>query len=248
MATTGGALITADGAVAGMCDFVNGSWPNKRTFAVPGEALKNILARARTATKPAVFPRPGEVLGHQFPACPEYQEGLKLVGLGDFPAAKGRLEAALKVFPGNAIVVNHLAQVHVELGDTASADRLLREAVKAAPRKMYLDYQLGTILQASGEQAKALTHFQQLTVKFPEFALPWFGLVRQFSALERKSEALAAAQRYAELEPDSLTAWRTCATLLAASGDQAGARVAEEKFATLESYLFRIRYKAPQRK
>jgi hypothetical protein len=96
----GAPVITRDGRVAGMCDFVGGSQWQRFNYAIPDEAIVEVLVRARAARKPLEFPKAGEISGSCEPAVigdPDYMEAMALTSAGNRAAAIEKYRAVLKL-------------------------------------------------------------------------------------------------------------------------------------------------------
>ena len=248
---TGAPVITRDGRVAGMCDLVEGSPPQKFVFAIPEAAIAAVLARARAARKPLEFPKTGEIRGYgDLPdptGDPDYMEAMRLSSAGNQKAALEKYRAVLKRHPQDPIVMNRLACCLLETGNTDEARKIAEDAIRLAPDRLGPKLLLGAILDARTNSVKMISYYQDLTTRFPKLGDAWGSLgAHQFNA-GRKAEGLAAIRKWTELEPDSMSAWDAYAQALTATGDYDEADRATERSSELESLFFRLRYSAPKR-
>jgi len=71
---------------------------------------------------------------------------------------------------------------------------------------------------ADGEQEKALSEYQEAVAADPTFTEAMHGLARALQNLERFDEAIAVAQRIAELDPDDVLAHTSLSVLYQCKG------------------------------
>ena len=245
---TGAPVVTADGKVAGMCDFVTGFPPQKFVFAIPETAISTALEQARTAPAPRDFPRPGEVSRHGFSNTdPDYIEGMTRMSEGDPFGALDSFKSALRNHPKDPPAMIQVAACSRATGDVASAKRVLEELVRIAPERLQARAMLGMTLSEEGTSETTVRYFEELTTGFPEFAAAWGELGALRFDLGHKPAALAALKRHTELEPDSIHSWSVYAKALFATGDFDEATRAADRARELESILFKLTYSAPKR-
>ncbi len=245
---TGAPVITQEGRVAGMCDFVTGVPPQRFVFAIPETAIASALAQAREAQRPIKFPREGEISVYGVPSDPDYLSAMKLMSAGNFAAALEKFESALQSNPQNPLTMIQVASCRANIGDLTGARKILEDAIRVAPERLKVRLFLGRIIASQSESASSLAYFQELADHFPQSGDVWGTFGEYLIKAGRGKEAVEPMKKWTELEPDSMRAWEGYAQALAASGDPDGAHQARAHFDELESALFKIRYSTPERK
>lgn len=243
----GAPVITRDGSVAALCNFVIGAGVEKRDFALPESAINAVLDQARAAKKDLPLPLTAKFKRTPPPQDRDYYEGLKLHGLGDLPAARARFLAAYNRQPQNPVLISALAGACMVMGDKVEAEKLYRESARLAPDKILPQINLGILLEERGDRAAALSYYQDLTTRFPDLPQAWGGLSSVLYNTGRKDEALAAARKYTTLQPDSIIPWNGYARMLELTGNTTESARIKDKARELEAFLTQVRNTTPQR-
>jgi tetratricopeptide (TPR) repeat protein len=167
-------------------------------------------------------------------ANPDYVEGLRLLAgatqvLGDPKEAEALLRRALAIDPNWTPTLTSLAELLLSAGRSTEAVPLLQRAINGSPRYPRAALVLVRHLLDSGQPAAALA-----------IATPWCNggkidaelaalHVAAYSALGRKSEAVAHYRRLVTLSPDDANAAHTLALALnAADQPEEAERVVHE--------------------
>jgi Flp pilus assembly protein TadD len=246
----GAPAITGDGHVSGLCFSMIGVGIQKLNFFTPETTLREVLARAREATKP--LPTPAGLAGSKWDLelldDTSMTEALRLASTGDLAGTIPHLRAALTRHPDNPVVIEHLGGACMAVGEKKEAEMHLRESLRIAPQFVNNHLLLGLLLERKGDDQATLRYFQDLTTRFPQFGTAWGTLSDVLLRTGDKTGALAAAKKWTELQPGVFIAWDAYALALAATGDSAAADRARDKSRELEDYVFKVRYTAPKRK
>jgi tetratricopeptide (TPR) repeat protein len=79
----------------------------------------------------------------------------------NMPEAKKSYEAALRLSPKNADVINNLGTVYFAQRDYGAAERLYKRAIKANPKAPLIYKNLGTVMLAQDKFKKGWDYYQQ---------------------------------------------------------------------------------------
>ncbi|TAN02823.1 MAG: tetratricopeptide repeat protein, partial [Rhodanobacteraceae bacterium] len=114
-----------------------------------------------------------------------------LLQAGDFRAAHNRLERIMREHPGYAEARRLLAGVKLALGDTAGAEKVLREAAALDPEWSPTLTMLGELLLGSGRHAEAETFLLQAATAKQADPRAALVLARRYNDSQRPAQALA---------------------------------------------------------
>ncbi|MDR2215457.1 MAG: tetratricopeptide repeat protein [Nevskiaceae bacterium] len=92
------------------------------------------------------------------------------------------LRAVLRDQPGATSIMRTLARAHVQEGNLALAEEVLRGAVQANPSDVQNRFELASLLGSAGRASEALPVLQQLVLDAPDDLQAWNGLVRVLAA------------------------------------------------------------------
>ncbi len=156
----------------------------------------------------------------------------------DFPAALDALLEAERRFGGQSShwtgatldeIRYYASMAHSRLGNVASAQAEILQAIRESPRNARYHHARGVQLLQEGRLPEALDFFQQAQKLDPEFPGGWCDGGLALSRLGRNPEALAALGRARELSPRNPAVLRNTATVLDALGrtDESGRLRAE---------------------
>jgi len=253
----GGAVITRDGQLAGMCvmqELDERPAQQERVIIVPETSIAPLLRQAREGRKPLMFPQTDKTSDQGVAAVnPDACAGVQNFIAGDLRAAVEKYRAALRREPRNTVIMHGLAQGLLAASnfgkeETAEAKALLEKASSLAPENLKVRMLLGQVLGRMGENAKALQYLEDLTREFPKFAEAWAVLADTLRKEGRKAEVVEAMKKCTELEPESLNAWIFYSDSLAEAGNFDEASKARDHVHDLESLFFKLKYSAPHRK
>lgn len=245
---TGAPVITREGKVAGMCDFISGKPPQKFVFAIPDTAIAALLKRARLGNNtPASFPKAGEISGFGVPSDADYAGAMKLLSAGNTEGALQGFLQSLKLHPDNPIVLRQAALCYANTGRLADGSAMIDKALQLAPARMDLRAIKGQFLGTQGDHQKTVAYFQQLTASMPAYGTGWGRLSESLLRADRVREALQASQKWTQLEPDSIFAWNVHAVALSATGAFEAAAEATTRAEKLEKVFYTLRFSAPRR-
>lgn len=118
-------------------------------------------------------------------------------GMGTYYLSRGEVENAEMAYKEavtadttNAYAAGHLGSVYLSLGRNREAAGILSWAVRYAPDREYLHYELANALQLSGNPVSALSAYRRVLELNPDFLPAYLGL----ASLERRTGRFAAAE------------------------------------------------------
>ena len=161
--------------------------------------------------------------------------------LADFQAYNGELAQAKQTlvdagvrFPADERVFVALAQLSLQLDDTANARRHVDEALRRNPMSVDALVTLGDIARFEGMANEATDAYTKAAKIAPKDARPWLGL--GVIEAERDNVAVASAHldKATQLDAKSATAWGELATLQTSAGEYASALLAFQKALELQ--------------
>ncbi|MFQ3262043.1 tetratricopeptide repeat protein [Reinekea sp.] len=137
-----------------------------------------------------------------FAAQQQYKDALAAASQGDLAAAKTAFEDILTQFPNNQQAALLLGLIHLEEGDTATAEGLLSENLDAetAPVSLIRATALAQSEQGKSEEALAVLERALLVRPDDSTLLALFGIISINSGEER--QGLASVSKALQLEPD----------------------------------------------
>jgi tetratricopeptide (TPR) repeat protein len=161
------------------------------------------------------------------------------VGRGDLEAAKVILEETKAVAPGDVRILQQLAFIASESGDTTEAIAAYEALTEADPENSDGWLSLGDLYAASGELGKSEQAYQRVVELEPADAHQIFFNIgaltinkpNRSDAETRK--AINAFRKAIEIKPDYLQAHKQLAYALLGVGDRAGACQALERYVEL---------------
>ena len=116
-------------------------------------------------------------------------------------------EAALRVDPGAATVLNSLAWLRAGAGRYAEAEALFLEALRRRPEDAVGLFNLGFVRDQQGKRREAIEAFARAVALKPGIDRAWYGMGLAHAALGEHYAAAAALQKAAELQPMNGQAW-----------------------------------------
>jgi tetratricopeptide (TPR) repeat protein len=128
--------------------------------------------------------------------------GLAYVMQGKFTDSVLPLEAARSADPADTRTTGLLSLAYYRTGAAAKAVPLLRETIQSAGEDPKFYFLLIECLNATEQQAEALTVADQALTKFPTLARAWMGKAQQLARLGKYHEAGPLFAKAAELAPN----------------------------------------------
>ena len=122
---------------------------------------------------------------------------------------------AVGAAPESPDALNLLGSLHQDVGQTADADRLFREAIRHQPDLAPLHENLAGVLEAEGRFDEALFEFDAAVRLDPQSAGARFGKAAALAALARFTEAQSEGQTAVKLSPNHAAAWELLGNLAA---------------------------------
>lgn len=138
-------------------------------------------------------------------ALDAYNHGVDLLGQERLAEAEKQFQLALKTAPDLLGASYNLALVQMRRGKSDSALDLLTGLTEARPADTDFRFARGSALFQLTRFDEAADEFNRVLKLDPAHTRAAFGLARAYQAADRKKEALAAWERYLEL--DSTSSW-----------------------------------------
>lgn len=240
----GGVVVNTSGHVVGL--FERGEVMQSQQWfkwAVPQADIQAALKKAWQTKKPAPFPRLGEVtpsLASLAQSDPDYLKGVESMRQGDYPAAIEKFTNTLRRYPKDPQSLSDLAGCYSSNRDLENASKCLDELTQAGVNLWMNRVGIAAMMSNAGNYTAASEHLKAVLKKEPRLGNAWTLHAKVLRNLGRKHEALAAARRGAELEPDYVRSWTTLSDILLDLGDLTAYREAQDRADTLESLLFKL--------
>jgi tetratricopeptide (TPR) repeat protein len=161
------------------------------------------------------------------------------VASGDLEAAKVVLQETEAISPGDVRVLQQLAFIASESGDTADAIAAYEALTEVDPQNSDGWLALGDLYAAAGELGKSEQAYQRVVELAPADAHQIFFNIGALTINKpNRSEAetrkaINAFRKAIEIKPDYLQAHQQLAYALLGVGDRSGARVALERYVEL---------------
>jgi tetratricopeptide (TPR) repeat protein len=157
-------------------------------------------------------------------AAREYNAGLDLVSEGNYAAASGRFEEALKLDPALTDASFNLGITYGKLGFHRKAASILRELVSVAPGNVGYRYALGAARFDAGDLAGAEKAFLEVLAAAPSDRKSLFSLAVVLEKRGKSGEAKSRFRQYLALDPDGEWAEAARAHLDAIERSEGGGR------------------------
>jgi tetratricopeptide (TPR) repeat protein len=133
-----------------------------------------------------------------------FTAGLVESTAGDYGAAVGRFQQALRVEPANADALRELGNAHDKAGSVAEAESTFRQAVQLRPDSWAACKDLGVFYNRHGRMEEALPWFQRVVALTPDSYASYSNLGGIYLRLGRHAEAASALQRSLSLRPTAV--------------------------------------------
>jgi tetratricopeptide (TPR) repeat protein len=143
---------------------------------------------------------------------------------GIYLGRQRKFDEAIVAFQ-NAIKIRPTADLHYHVSVLSSDLFRVHDAMAHAEKAVALDSDypeaqaaLGLALRKIGKFEKALPHFERAIIDRPESSWIWSDYVQALASLKRFDDALAAAQKFREANPNTVAAYNLVARVLIDSG------------------------------
>ena len=133
----------------------------------------------------------------------------------------------------SAAIARGIAQQ--QAGNVAAAADVYRQILEHDPSCADAWHLLGLALHQQGDSLAAVEPIHRAIALLPRFAMFRNNLGSVLMKLDRRDEAIASFRRAAELDPQSVAAWRNVASAAKATGDVDGALNAYEHLLALDA-------------
>lgn len=128
-------------------------------------------------------------------------------------------ERRLRAEPADVHALATRAQQHVEAGDVASAQVILKRLLQQEPQQSAAWFNLGFLLEQQGQATQAEAAFRRATETAPALDRAWYGLALSLIAQQRWNEAEDALHKSIELQPLNPFGWVQLARLNVRRGE-----------------------------
>ncbi len=113
-----------------------------------------------------------------------------LLAEGTLDRAEARIQQALTLRPTGVSETYVLALIRVTQGDTEAAIKLLKRVSASAPEHAVARHQLGKLIQAEGDPARAGTLYEMAWELAPDFVGPALAMAEMFTDSRQYGEAM----------------------------------------------------------
>jgi tetratricopeptide (TPR) repeat protein len=158
--------------------------------------------RAGSAVRIFLSEREAKRVGNRLDAAREYNAGLDLASAGNYAAAIGRFEEAIKLDPGLVDASYNLAIAYQRLAYHKKAASILRDLVSVAPGNVAYRYALGASLLGAGDLEGAEKAFLAALAAEPFHRKSLFSLAVVFEKRGAVEQARERFRQYLSLDPD----------------------------------------------
>ncbi len=161
------------------------------------------------------------------------------VGRGDLDGAKAILEESREIAPGDVSVLQQLAFIASESGDTAEAIAAYEALTEADPKNSEGWLSLGDMYAGAGELEKSEQAYQRVVELEPAdahqifFNIGALAINKPNRSEAETRKAISAFRKAIEIKPDYLQAHKQLAFALLGVGDRTGARQSLERYVEL---------------
>ena len=250
--STGAPLVSGSGRAVGMSYSassrgVGTDYPQPLNLATTEAAIVSALDAARGNLKPKPWPVRGEVNPQMVVANRHFEDGTRLLRMGQVKEAEDHFRAALNEHPQNVQFMDHLAGCLVATGKLKEAQGIMEQVLRLSPPNHQYRRRMIDILMTQGEDQLAIKHCCTLLSDFPKYSYAWSQHAALLMNTGSIAEALPAMKTACELEPDCLEYWDMYARMLRVAGKLEEAGLAQEKVQELESLYFKLKYSSPKR-
>lgn len=159
------------------------------------------------------------------------EDGLAWYYLGTRLRAKGAGEEALDALrraqqlrPDDGRVRVELGWAHLDQNQVEEAFQLAKSATGRDPQSVEAKALLARVYQRTGAYHKAEAEWQSVLKTAPNHGRAWYFLAFCYLQMQKVKEAVAAADRAVQLEPNKASYLRLRGSIAAAGGDLAGAK------------------------
>jgi cellulose synthase operon protein C len=142
---------------------------------------------------------------------------------GDLAAALAEAVAAIELAPRGLESHDLRAYLLAQLGRRDEALAACAPAELASPPPFPLQGRAAWVRWQFGERKAALEAMRAAVAAHPDYTWGWQQLAEWHNAIDQVGRATEAAQKYAELRPNSPTAWGWVASFKIKAGDKTGA-------------------------
>ncbi len=163
--------------------------------------------------------------------------GSLLAVQGKLAEALAQLKEAVRLLPNSAEAHNALGEAFNNVKDTPQARQEFEKAVQLNPKLAQAQVNLGMLLGQAGELVPAAAHLDQaikLLGQTADAALPHYLRAKVYTQEGQREMAAAELSTALRLKPDLAAAWSDLGQVRKALLDDAGARAAFERAASLD--------------
>ncbi len=145
---------------------------------------------------------PTRILSSSKTAEEWYNEGIEKFEQKKYPEALVCNQEALKLAPGNAEILNNLANCLFKMGRVDEALTQWNEALSIAPRSAKICNNMGIAYYQKEDNAKAIDYYKKAVLFEPQFPDPYYNLGSVYGFMGKYKEALDNYKKYLEFSPD----------------------------------------------
>jgi len=167
-----------------------------------GKGKKPTKSKKPKGTSFGLATAPAKILVSSKTAEEWYNEGIEKFEQKKYPEALECNQEALKLAPGNAEILNNLANCLFKMGRVDEALTQWKEALSIAPRSAKICNNMGIAYYQKEDNAKAVDYYKKAVLFEPQFPDPYYNLGSVYGFMGKYKEALENYKKYLEFSPD----------------------------------------------
>lgn len=189
-------------------------------FAIPVEAVKELLAKARTTNELQTLPSFAKRTGEEVFSDPDYKTARTAYGVGNYAEALKSIKATIARFPNSSEAFTMLGDVFYGLRFMSDAAGAYKTAIKLNPNAARPWFRLGLAYLDERNYLDASVALEQTVKISPDNAFAWNWLGDAYCGQNRFDNAVTAYKQATKLDPDFGSPWFGLARVYESQGNR----------------------------
>ncbi len=204
--SSGSPVLSASGDVIGVAtaELREGQALN---FAIPVEAVKELLARTRTTDRLLTLPSLAKQTEEEVFSDPDYKAARTAYTLQNYAAALKSIKVTVARFPNSSEAFTMLGDVFYGLGFMSDAAGAYNTAVRLRPDAWRPWIRLGSVYLDESNYLDASAAFEQVVKLEPDNTYAWDWLGDAYCGQSRFDSAATAYKQATKLQPGDVAPW-----------------------------------------